>query len=261
MVKALFPNVTLIERHEVRGFATNQNELFHASENQCTYVLMLNDDTVVGPETVTRLRSAIEKDARMAAMGPRLVYADGRFQTAGERLPGFWYHLLRHVGVGRFVPDSLRFRLGGRIAPSPDGRTIREVGYVIGACVLIRTEALRDVGPLDERFQMYGEDADWCGECWRRGWKIGADPTTTVVHHRRQSWSSFSLIERERGMFTYLRKRQVGRFRLGLLRTVFLVKYRTLLIAASAGRAVGIARHDPETINTLKMLVEVGLHS
>ncbi len=261
MVKALFPGVILIERHEVRGFAANQNELFRACEDQCRYVLMLNEDAVVGPETVTRLRSAIETDSRMAAIGPKLVYADGRFQTAGERLPGFWYHLLRHLGLGRFVPDKLRFRLGGRVAASPDGHPIREVGYVIGACVLIRTEALREVGALDERFRMYGEDADWCSECWRRGWKIGADPSTTVVHHRRQSWSSFSMIERERGMFTYLRKRHVGRLRLGLLKTIFLAKYRTLLMIASVAHAFGIARHDPETMTTLKMLVEVGLDS
>ena len=253
MVRTHFPDVRLIEQRDVRDFAVNQNQLFALCEESCRHVLMLNDDAIVGPDTVQRLLAAMESDDRIAAIGPKLVYADGSFQTAGERLPGWGYHLLRHLGVGRFVPSALRFRAGGRDTGRSDGHVIREVGYVAGACVLVRSEALRDVGHLDERFRMYGEDADWCGECWRRGWKVCTDPSVTVVHHRRQSWSAFSAVERERSMFTYLRKHNVGGLRLGVLRALFVAKYRARLAAAR------ISGQSPDSIATLQALVEVGL--
>jgi len=255
MVRSLFPNVRLIEHAEVRDFAVNQNELFALCEESCRYVLMLNDDAVVSTDTLSRLLTAMDHDDRIAAIGPKLVYADGSFQTAGERLPSWGYHFLRHLGVGRFVPAALRFRVGGRDAGAPGGHVIREVGYVAGACVLVRSEALQDVGHLDERFRMYGEDADWCSECWRRGWKVCADPGATVVHHRRQSWSAFSAVERERSMFTYLRKHHVGAIRLGLLRALFLAKCRIRLAAARIGRP------DPDAVTTLEALVRVGLEA
>lgn len=253
MVRAQFPDVRLIEHSEVRDFAVNQNELFSLCEDSCRFVLMLNDDAIVESETVERLLSAIKTDDRIAAVGPKLVYVDGSFQTAGERLPSWGYHVIRHLGLGHLVPARLRYRLGGRNTRAQDGSTIREVGYVAGACVLIRSEALREVGHFDERFRMYGEDADWCSECWRRGWKVCADSAVSVVHHRRQSWSSFSAIERERSMFTYLRKHHVGPARVGILRALFVAKYRVKLMAAR------FAGKDPDTIATLRALVEVGL--
>ena len=249
MVRDLFPKVHLIARSDVRGFSTNQNELFATCRNTCEYVLMLNDDAIVGQDTIKRLLAAIETDSQMAVIGPKLVYPDGTYQTAGERLPGFWSHLLRHLGLGRFVPDRLRFLLGGRNMPAGDGHSIRRVGYVIGACALVRSRALENVGLLDERFRMYGEDADWCFEASRLGWWIGADPSVVVVHHRKQSWSRFSVVERERGMFTYLRKRGVDGMRLMLLRSTFLTKYRLLL---------SLTRNDNEKRATLRSLIDVG---
>ena len=64
-----------------------------------------------------------------------------------------------------------------------DGRTPMEVDWVSGACILLRRQALNDVGYLDERFFIYWEDTDWCRRMWQKGWKVVYFPQTTVLHH------------------------------------------------------------------------------
>jgi len=64
-----------------------------------------------------------------------------------------------------------------------DGVTPMEVDWVSGACMLVRREAVNHVGPLDDKFFMYWEDADWCRRMWRKGWKVVYFPRSSVMHY------------------------------------------------------------------------------
>ena len=64
-----------------------------------------------------------------------------------------------------------------------DGVSPMEVDWVSGASIIVRRKALEDVGPLDERFFMYWEDADWCRRMWQKGWKVVYFPRAEVVHY------------------------------------------------------------------------------
>jgi len=57
-----------------------------------------------------------------------------------------------------------------------------EVDWISGACMVVKREALDDVGLLDERFFLYWEDVDWCKRMWSKGWKVTYFPGATIQH-------------------------------------------------------------------------------
>jgi GT2 family glycosyltransferase len=71
-------------------------------------------------------------------------------------------------------------------ARTPEVRP-REVDWVEGACLMARGDLVRAIGPLDERFFLYGEELDWCYAARRAGWRVVALPDVSVTHYRAQS--------------------------------------------------------------------------
>ena len=63
-----------------------------------------------------------------------------------------------------------------------DGSRPIEVDWLSGACMVVRREAINDVGCLDERFFMYWEDADWCRRMWQKDWRVVYLPLCPFVH-------------------------------------------------------------------------------
>ena len=89
-----------------------------------------------------------------------------------------------------------------------DERQEAEVDAVVGACMLVRGEALRQVGLLDEIFFMYGEDLDWCLRIKQAGWRIVYHPAV-IVHHIKRAASRRSTkaqYEFDRAMWLFYRK-------------------------------------------------------
>jgi hypothetical protein len=60
-----------------------------------------------------------------------------------------------------------------------------EVDSVVGAFMMVRGKAIRQVGLMDESFFMYGEDLDWCYRIKAAGWKVYYNPEVTVLHVKR----------------------------------------------------------------------------
>ena len=61
-----------------------------------------------------------------------------------------------------------------------------EVEWLIGACIMIRREAIQDVGLFDERFFLYFEDTDWCYRAQQREWKVFYLPQIKAIHHYKR---------------------------------------------------------------------------
>ncbi|MCA9751397.1 MAG: sugar transferase, partial [Gemmatimonadetes bacterium] len=69
-----------------------------------------------------------------------------------------------------------------------DHDSVREVDWMLGACLMVRRDAISDVGLMDERFFMYFEDVDWCYRMKQHGWRVVYVPDATMKHvHRRES--------------------------------------------------------------------------
>jgi hypothetical protein len=180
MVAAEFPDVQLIENTRNRGFAAANNLAIRLARG--THVLLLNPDATVFPNTVARLAAVLEAHPRAAAAGPSVVNPDGTFQSCGYRFPTLVSELRQSRRVNKLLTAIL-----GPLPADRGASECAEVDWCDGACLMIRSAALTEVGLLDEQFFLYTEELDWCFNARRAGWSILVAPDVTTVHHRGQS--------------------------------------------------------------------------
>lgn len=167
-----FPNVRVIAQPFRAGFGANHNAVIRATESR--YVYVLNDDTTSADWGFARLVAHLDANPRVAALGPRLVYPDGRLQASAWRFPTPATSMLALLTLGKVGVTQSR------------GTATRPVGWVMGAALLLRREALDEVGMFDEGFFLYSEEVDLCLRLRRAGWGVEYFPSVTVVHHESQ---------------------------------------------------------------------------
>jgi N-acetylglucosaminyl-diphospho-decaprenol L-rhamnosyltransferase len=167
----------------LRAYGFGQ-ETAPAAESQPRYALMLNPDTVLPPDALAMMLDFMASHPQAGAAGPKLILEDGSLDLACRR--GFptpqvsFYHM---VGLSKLLPRHPTFARYNLTYLDPD--QVAEVDSVEGAFMLVRREAIRQVGLLDERFFMYGEDLDWAYRITQAGWKVYYNPAVTVLHVKR----------------------------------------------------------------------------
>lgn len=171
------------------------------------HALVLNPDTVVPPGAVAKLVAVLDAEPDVGIVGPKLVLADGSLDLACRRaFPTPAVAFYRFTGLARLFPKSRRFGRYNMTFLDPD--TPSDVDSVVGACMLVRGAAIADVGLLDERFWMYGEDLDWALRVRRAGWRVVYRPHV-VVHHVKRAASRRSpraAFEFQRAMWLFYQK-------------------------------------------------------
>lgn len=171
------------------------------------HVLLLNPDTVVPAGALAALAACLEAEPDLGVVGPKLVLADGTLDRACRRgFPTPAVSFYRMSGLARLFPRSPRF--GRYNMTYLDADTPADVDSVVGACMLVRGAAVAQVGLLDERFWMYGEDLDWALRLKRAGWRVGYRPHVTVHHVKRAAsrHSRRARYEFTRAMWLFYRK-------------------------------------------------------
>jgi N-acetylglucosaminyl-diphospho-decaprenol L-rhamnosyltransferase len=171
-VRERFPEVRIIEQKHRAGFGANHNTVISATSGR--YVYVLNEDTTSDDWAFDRIVAYLEAHPRVAALGPRLVYPDGRLQDSAWRFPT---PLVSTVGLAT---------LGKVGVTQSRGREPREVDWVMGAALVLRRAALDEVGLFDEEFFLYSEEVDLQARLRRAGWEVHYFPEATVVHHESQ---------------------------------------------------------------------------
>ncbi len=187
MVRGEFPDVTVLEPGRNGGYAFANNiglrEVGFAAgvDAPPRYALLLNPDTVVPPEGLTRMVAFMDANPDVGVVGAKLVRPDGSFDRACRRsFPTPEISFYRLTGLSRLFPHSQRF---GRYNLSYLGVDEQaDVDAVVGAFMLMRSEALQRVGLLDETFFMYGEDLDLCYRIKAFGWRVVYNPSVVVLH-------------------------------------------------------------------------------
>ncbi|MGC9397671.1 MAG: glycosyltransferase family 2 protein [Anaerolineae bacterium] len=190
MVTEAFPSVHLIANDENLGYpaANNQGLRFfgfgEGRRGRGRYALLLNPDTELPADALTKALAFMEAHPQVGAMGPKLVRPDGSLDLACRRsFPSPEVSFYRMTGLARLFPRSRRFGRYNLTYLDPDEMT--EVDAVVGAFMWVRAEAMAEVGLLDEAFFMYGEDLDWAYRIKSAGWKIYYYPEITVLHVKR----------------------------------------------------------------------------
>ena len=160
------------------------------------YALLLNPDTLLPPTALRDMLAFMDAHPRAGAAGPRLVLADGTLDLAcrrGEPTPAVSFY--RFTRLARLFPKSARFgRYNMTYLPEDQ---LALVDSVVGAFMLTRREAIEQVGLMDERFFMYGEDLDWARRIRAAGWQVWYNPSVIVRHYKRQSSKQSARAQRE----------------------------------------------------------------
>jgi N-acetylglucosaminyl-diphospho-decaprenol L-rhamnosyltransferase len=175
-----FPGVRVIEQRRRAGFGENNNVIVRATSSR--YVYLLNPDTTSDDWGLDRLVAHLDANPRVAALGPRLVYPDGRAQPSAWRFPTPAVAAYGLVTLGR------------RGVVESTGDETRDVDWNQAAALMIRRDALEEVGSFDEGFFMYSEETDLCLRLRQAGWRVQYFPSVTVVHH--QPWAYEGVPER-----------------------------------------------------------------
>ncbi len=179
MMRSEFPEVALVRNEENRGFAAANNLALRSIETP--YVLLLNPDTLPAAGAFDAMIEFLESHPDVWAAGPRMRNADGTDQRTGVHFPSSWTIFCESLFLDRLFP---RIRLfGGQRELYTDPALPREVDYVQGSFLMVRTEAVRSIGLLDERFFMYFEETDWCLRMKQEGGKVMYVPDGNVVHY------------------------------------------------------------------------------
>ncbi len=175
--------VRIVRNEKNRGFAKAANQGLRLSKGE--FALLLNPDTQVTPGALQVLIDVIRSDTTVGACGPRLVTADGKVQPSVWREANFFNILLDGLPAHRMLPQGIRgeLLLGRRWAHDRP----RRVAAFSGAAMMVRMAMVEDIGPLDERFEMYGEDAEWCHRMTRHGWILRFEPRSEILHHGARS--------------------------------------------------------------------------
>lgn len=126
--------------------------------NDFDFIWILNNDTVVAPDALAELVKGASRQPRMGLFGGQVLYYD-----APHTIQSIGGHMVPWLGKERF--------LGGMESEHISDMADRPVGHLLGASLLIRSAALKDVGLFDESYFMYREETDWCLRAKQKAWE------------------------------------------------------------------------------------------
>ncbi|HTM83578.1 MAG TPA: glycosyltransferase family 2 protein [Mycobacterium sp.] len=206
------PGVQLFETGGNLGYGTAINRAMAQVDTGSEFALVANPDVQWGPGSIDALLEAATRWPRAAALGPLIRDPDGSVYPSARRLPS----LIRggmHAVVGPVWPRNpwtAAYRQE-RLEP-----TERPVGWLSGACLLVRRTAFDQVGGFDERYFMYMEDVDLGDRLGRAGWQNVYVPSAEVLHDKGHSTGrdpARNLAAHHRSTYTFLADRHTGWWR------------------------------------------------
>ena len=183
MIAEHFPSVKLVRNSDNVGYSRGVNQGIRSSQGR--HLLILNPDIIVGEGSIDRLAGFLERTPDAGIAASKLVYSDGRLQPSCRRFYNFTVLLLRRTFLGKLFPNARLLR--EHLMMDYDHESARRVDWVIGACMLVRREAIEQVGSMDERFFLYFEDIDWCYRMGKHGWSVYYVPDSVMVHSYERS--------------------------------------------------------------------------
>ncbi|MGD0260546.1 MAG: glycosyltransferase family 2 protein [Verrucomicrobiota bacterium] len=204
-VRNWYPHIKLIENSTNLGFAKANNIGISASSGQ--YVCLINSDTKVLPDCITRLVDYCEAHPKGGMVGPRIIGGDGKLQRSCRGFPSIWNMFCMALALDRLFPSCKLFT--GYLLRHWPQDSVGPVDILSGCFWLVRRQALEEVGLLDESFFMYGEDMDWCKRFWSHKWKVVFVPLAEAIHYGGASSSKAPVqfyVERHRADLRYWRK-------------------------------------------------------
>lgn len=174
-IRETFPEVKLIVNRETMGFTHNHNTVMRRSKGK--YVLVLNDDTVMLDAAIKKMVDYMEASLRVGILGCKILNPDRSLQWSCGRSFSHKFEYLKVGVLYSIIPFYPKRHFG----------STREVSWVAGACLMARSQAIRDAGLFDENIIIYFDDTDLCYQMIKAGWKIVFYPEAEIIHYHGQT--------------------------------------------------------------------------
>lgn len=173
------PTALLRVNESNQGFAAAANQ--GMAELPGADVLLLNPDATLAQGAVEALARFADGKPRAGAVSALVVDEEGRPERyASGREPTLASVAVDAVGAGRIATRWSLYQPGSASVPT-------KTDWVAGTAVLLRREAICDVGPFDESYFLYCEDIDLCRRLREHGWEIWICPAAVATHRRSSS--------------------------------------------------------------------------
>ena len=232
-VRKRYPDVRLVQA-ENRGLGAGWN--IGIRETSAQYILLLNADAWMTEGSLDRLVEFADSRPLSAVIGPRLRNLDGTLQRSVRGYPTVWRLATEYLVLRKLAPRSsaLNAFYGGGF----DHDEVRSVEVVMGACMLLRRDAIAEVGECDEDYFLFSEETDWCFRFRQAGWEVVFFPGAECTHVRGASHSGRLYRENLRGHLLFLRKHRGPRVAERARRLLLVsLRLRGLVFRGERGRA------------------------
>jgi GT2 family glycosyltransferase len=200
-----FPAATLIRNEANFGFAKANNIGLAVARGR--YLCLVNSDVVVPPGCLERMVSFMERNPGIGILGPKMLKPGGGIGQSTMRLPTVWNTLCCSLGLHTVFPNSKLF--GGFLLKNYKYDSIDDVEVLTGWFWMVGRQSFEEVGGLDERFFIYGEDIDWSYRFRKAGWRVVFYPESEALHYGGASSAQAPTrfyVEMRRANLQYFRK-------------------------------------------------------
>ncbi len=162
------------------------------------FYLLLNSDAILRPGFCKAILAAAEAQPKAGLFGPRIEYDDGEVQTSCFRFPSAGSELIRSANTGFVTKAFKRYEVAIALPPPAD-----QIDWASFACILLRGEMVKELGPMDEGYFLYFEDTEYCLRARRAGWGVVHTPDAVAVHYRGGSGPTKTLIKERKRLPAY----------------------------------------------------------
>jgi len=214
MIRQEFPEIKLTINRENVGFARANNQAFAQCNGR--YILLINPDTYLIDNSINRLIEFLESHKEVGVVGPRLLNPNKSIQYICFDFPSLFSELLNSLNLDNLVRKKL---FKSKLAGLMERGIPFEVDWVSGACLILRSQILNEIGDLDEKYFLFSEEMEWCFRIKARGWKVFLMGNVFVIHYGSRSTKQNihqMLIQRQKSRHIFFKNYRGHAFQLGI---------------------------------------------
>lgn len=213
-----FPEIELIQNQENLGFARANNDALRKSTGR--YALLSNTDVILKDGAIEALAEFMDRNPDVGIAGGQLLNGDGSKQNSFDNFPSLATEVINKSLLRILFPTRYPSKRVSYSSPI-------DVHSVIGACMIVRSQAIREVGLLDEDYFFFMEETDWCYRMKRRGWRVCHVPRAEIIHLQGRTANLVkdrAKIEYYRSLYLFFKKHQ-GRAQSTILRSFLFFRF------------------------------------
>jgi len=181
MIKALFPNIKLIENKENLGFPKGNN--IGVTQAQGEYICILNPDTVVAEDTFSKILKTDNWQLSTGIIGCKLIDGTGNFLPESKRgVPTPWVAFTKIFGLYK-ISNVFGKYYAQHLSENQSGK----VDILVGAFMVMKRELYTEIGGFDKNCFMYSDDIDLSYMVLQKGKYNYYYHETIVIHYKGES--------------------------------------------------------------------------